>query len=86
MAAREMRIRNKEKDTALNRVRKEPQALRLGAYCLIAPLALSFGAACTPTVRVEVAPINIYAKLDANVRVQLDREVQNLIQQNPNLF
>jgi hypothetical protein len=43
-------------------------------------------AACTPTVKVEVAPINIYAKLDADVRVRLDREVQELIQQNPNLF
>lgn len=42
--------------------------------------------ACTPTIRVEVAPINIYAKLDANVRVQLDKEVQSAIQQNPDLF
>jgi len=42
--------------------------------------------ACTPTVRVEVAPINIYARLDADVRVRLDQEVQSLIQQNPNLF
>ena len=54
--------------------------------CALAPFALSLIAGCTPTVRVEVAPINIYAKLDANVRVQLDREVQTLIQQNPNLF
>jgi hypothetical protein len=37
-------------------------------------------------VRVEVAPINIYARLDADVRVRLDQEVQTLIQQNPNLF
>ena len=43
-------------------------------------------AACTPTVRVQVDPINIYAKLDADVRVRLDKEVQDLIQQNPNLF
>ncbi len=43
-------------------------------------------AGCTPTVRVEVAPINIYARLDADVRVRLDQEVQTLIQQNPNLF
>ena len=43
-------------------------------------------AGCTPTVRVEVAPINIYAKLDADVRVRLDQEVQTLIQQNPTLF
>jgi hypothetical protein len=37
-------------------------------------------------VRVKVDPINIYAKLDADVRVRLDKEVQTLIQQNPNLF
>lgn len=51
---------------------------------LLATLVLV--AACAPTVKVEVAPINIYAKLDANVRVQLDKEVQSAIQQNPNLF
>jgi hypothetical protein len=33
-----------------------------------------------------VAPINIYAKLDANVRIQLDKEVQSLIAKNPDLF
>ena len=54
---------------------------------LAAALALtSLTAACTPTVRVEVAPINIYAKLDANVRLQLDEDVKALIQKNPNLF
>jgi hypothetical protein len=54
-----------------------------GAAALTLAALLS---ACTPTVRVEVAPINIYAKLDADVRVRLDREVQSLIQQNPALF
>ncbi len=49
-------------------------------------LALAALCACAPTIRVEVAPINIYAKLDADVRVRLDKEVQALIQQNPNLF
>ena len=43
-------------------------------------------AACAPTLKVEVAPINIYAKLDADVRIRLDKDVQSLIQQNPNLF
>ena len=43
-------------------------------------------AACTPTIKVEVAPINIYAKLDADVRVRLDKEVQTLIASNPDLF
>ena len=53
---------------------------------LLTLLAAGALAACTPTVRVKVDPINIYAKLDANVRVQLDKEVQTAIQQNPNLF
>ncbi len=43
-------------------------------------------AACTPTIRIEVAPINIYAKLDADVRIRLDKEVQTAIQQNPDIF
>ena len=51
------------------------------AICVCATLG-----ACTPTIRVEVAPINIYAKLDADVRVRLDKEVQSAIQQNPELF
>jgi hypothetical protein len=53
---------------------------------LFAGLALVSLAACTPTIRVEVAPINIYAKLDADVRIRLDKEVQSAIAQNPNLF
>ncbi|WP_430422006.1 YnbE family lipoprotein [Phenylobacterium sp.] len=52
---------------------------------LLAGAMLGLGA-CTPTVRVEVAPITIYAKLDANVRLQLDEDVKALIQKNPNLF
>jgi hypothetical protein len=53
---------------------------------LFAACALQALAACTPTIRVEVAPINIYAKLDADVRVRLDKEVQSAISQNPDLF
>lgn len=43
-------------------------------------------AGCTHTVKLEVQPITIYAKLDADVRVRLDEDVKALIQQNPNLF
>lgn len=42
--------------------------------------------ACTPTINLKVEPISIYAKLDADVRIRLDKEVQSAIQQNPNLF
>ncbi len=55
------------------------------AVLLGVPLAAAL-CACTPTIKVEVAPINIYAKLDADVRVRLDKEVQTAIQQNPDLF
>ena len=48
--------------------------------------ALLMTGACAPTIRVEVAPINIYAKLDADVRLRLDEDVKSLIQKNPNLF
>ena len=51
------------------------------------PVLLGLGAAaCTPTVTVDVKPITIYAKLDADVRLRLDQEVKDLIQKNPNLF
>lgn len=43
-------------------------------------------AACAPTIHVKVDPITIYAKLDANVRLQLSEDVKALILKNPNLF
>ncbi len=55
---------------------------------LLALAALSFAslAACAPTIHVKVDPITIYAKLDANVRLQLSEDVKALISKNPNLF
>ncbi len=52
----------------------------------IAGMAAIQVAACAPTIRVKVDPITIYAKLDADVRLRLDKDVQDLIRQNPNLF
>lgn len=56
------------------------------ALAIFAAISATGAGGCTPTVRVEVAPINIYAKLDADVRIRLDKEVQSAIKQNPNLF
>ena len=56
---------------------------RLGLLALAASVLLG---ACTPTIRLEVAPIQIYAKLDADVRIRLDKELQDLLVANPNLF
>ena len=75
--------RASRKDNGLHSFKHQ---LSYGTAISAAISTLLFGTACTPTVRVEVAPINIYARLDADVRVRLDQEVQNLIQQNPNLF
>jgi len=55
----------------------------MGSGVLLLALA---SAACAPTVHVDVKPITIYAKLDADVRLRLDQEVKDLIQKNPNLF
>lgn len=53
---------------------------------LAGSLATAGLTACTPTIRLQVDPIQIYAKLDADVRVRLDKELQDLLVQNPNLF
>jgi len=53
----------------------------LGAVVMAVGLA-----ACTPSVNVNVNLAPIYAKLDVNVKVQLDQDVKTLVQQNPNLF
>lgn len=53
---------------------------------LLGLLAVFGATACTPTVRLQVDPIQIYAKLDADVRIRLDKELQDLLIENPNLF
>ncbi len=60
--------------------RAAPSPVILAASGLLAMVA------CAPTIHVDVKPITIYAKLDANVRLQLDEDVKALIQKNPNLF
>ena len=60
---------------------------RRGVFIAGASAAAFVGlAGCTPTINVKVEPISIYAKLDADIRIRLDKEVQSAIQQNPNLF
>lgn len=58
---------------------------RMRTVALLGLLAVA-SAGCTPTVRLQVDPIQIYAKLDADVRVRLDQELQDLLRENPNLF
>lgn len=47
-------------------------------------------AGCTPTIRIEPSDkpirIDLNVKIDQTVRIQLDREVEDLIASNPDLF
>ncbi len=63
-----------------------PPAPRLLRTVVLAIGVVTMMSACTPTIRLQVDPIQIYAKLDADVRVRLDQELQNLLAENPNLF
>jgi hypothetical protein len=46
--------------------------------------------ACTPTVKVEAPKdpivINLNVKIQQEVRVKVDKDVDTLLQNNPNLF
>ena len=61
-------------------------ALRVMSACVIAGLA----AGCTPTVKVEAPDkpivINLNVKIEQEVRVKVDRDVDDLLQNNPDLF
>ena len=63
-----------------------PQTRMRTRLALVGVIAVVGLGACTPTVRLQVDPIQIYAKLDADVRVRLDKELQDLLVENPNLF
>ena len=57
---------------------------------VIGGLAAASLAACTPTVKVEAPDkpivINLNVKIEQEVRVKVDRDVDTLLQNNPDLF
>jgi len=68
---------------------KRAASRRMAGLGLAALVMIGMGgavAACTPTIRLQVDPIQIYAKLDADVRIKLDKELQDMLRENPNLF
>lgn len=54
----------------------------IGPACLLA--------ACQPTVRIEPPKepitINLNVKIEQEVRVRIERDVEQLLEQNPDLF
>lgn len=73
----------RQDDVAKRQVNGLALALLLGA-------ALALASACTPTVRVEAPKepitINLNVKLDAEVRVKLEEQAREDIQENPDIF
>ena len=67
-----------------------PRLARVLIPGLIGGVAATLLAACTPTVKVEAPDkpivINLNVKIEQEVRVKVDRDVDTLLQDNPNLF
>lgn len=61
--------------------------LRSAVAVVMAALAL---AACQPTVKVEAPDkpivINLNVKIEQEVRVKIDRDVEELLKSNPDIF
>lgn len=70
-------------------MRKTGVTYSLKAAVLIAFMAGS-GAACTPTVKIEPSDkpirIDLNVKIDQEIRVRLDKEIEEVISNNPELF
>jgi len=53
-------------------------------------IGLTLTAGCTPKVQIEAPDkpieINLNVKIDQEVRIRLDKEVEDLIEGNPDLF
>ncbi len=67
-----------------------PRQTRVLLTGLSGAIAAASLAACTPTVKVEAPDkpivINLNVKIEQEVRVKVDRDVDTLLQDNPNLF
>jgi hypothetical protein len=64
---------------------------RTASLALATGVALAVGAAaCTPTVRIEASDkpitINLNVKIDQEIRYRLDKDLEDTIAANPNLF
>jgi hypothetical protein len=67
------------------------RAQRVPSLTAGAMLALGVGlAACNPTVKVEAPDkpivINLNVKIEQEVRIKVDKDVETLVNSNPNLF
>jgi hypothetical protein len=64
--------------------------VKLSALAGGAAVALTLAGGCTPTVQLAAPDtpitINLNVKIDQEVRVRIDKDLEDLIAQNPDLF
>jgi hypothetical protein len=65
--------------------------MRFGlGHGLAVALGVALASACNPTVKVEAPDkpivINLNVKIEQEVRIKIDREVEDLMKTNPDLF
>jgi hypothetical protein len=64
-------------------------ASRIAAGAVLASLVLGLSG-CNPTVKVEAPDkpivINLNVKIEQEVRIKVDKDVESLVNNNPNLF
>lgn len=67
-----------------------PRLGRLWATALLAPLLLLAMAACQPTVRLEAPKdpivINLNVKIEQEIRIKLEKDVEQLLEEDSDLF
>jgi hypothetical protein len=63
--------------------------MRISSFLAVAALAALLGG-CQPTVKVEAPDkpivINLNVKIEQEVRIKVDREVEDLLQKQPDIF
>jgi hypothetical protein len=63
--------------------------MRISSFLAVAGLAALL-VACTPTVKVEAPDkpivINLNVKIEQEVRIKVDREVEDLLKTQPDIF
>lgn len=62
----------------------------MAAMRLYPVLAAALVIACSPTVKIEAPDkpivINLNVKIEQEVRIKIDREVEDLLETNPDIF
>jgi hypothetical protein len=77
-------------EQAMPEASMRPPAARLALAAGVALMLAAGIAACTPTVRIEASDkpitINLNVKIDQEIRYRLDKDLEDTIAANPNLF